>query len=186
MIADIGEKIKELRVNKGMTLKDLGEATNLSTGFLSQLERGLTTIAVDILQKIATVLGVEITYFIRDSNKNKSHIIRSYEQEVHEVINSQFIHYHLSNNLNDKSMLPRMIEILPMNKIESINGYSHSGEEFVYVLEGILTLVMDEREDILYPGDSAHYSSHTIHNWSNETNKKTKILVVGTPNNYNQ
>lgn len=186
MIADIGEKIKELRVSKGMTLKDLGEATSLSTGFLSQLERGLTTIAVDILQNIATVLGVEITYFIRGSNKNKSHIIRSYEREVYEVINSKFIHYDLSNNLNDKSLLPRMIEILPMNKIENIKGYGHSGEEFLYVIEGVLTLIMDDRKDILYPGDSAHYSSHTIHNWSNETNKKTKILVVGTPNNYKQ
>lgn len=52
MIADVGKKIKELRTNKNLTLKDLSAKTNLSIGFLSQLERGLTTIAIDSLETI--------------------------------------------------------------------------------------------------------------------------------------
>ena len=47
MIDDIGKKIKKLRTNKKLTLKELSERTNLSIGFLSQLERGLTTVAID-------------------------------------------------------------------------------------------------------------------------------------------
>lgn len=183
---NIGEKIKELRVNKGMTLRGLGEAVDLSAGFLSQLERGLTTISVDVLQRIAVELDVELTYFFREVKvKNEKKIVmRGYEKEVYELVNSQFIHYHLSNDLTDKNLVPRIIDILPKEEQERLKGYSHGGEEFIYVLEGILTLVLGDSEKTLYPGDSAHYSSHSLHNWGNNTSKKTRIIAVGTPNPY--
>ncbi len=183
---NIGEKIKELRIKKGMTLRNLGEAVDLSAGFLSQLERGLTTISVDVLQRISVELGVEFTYFFHEVKiKNKKNVVmRGYEKEVYELVNSQFVYYHLSNNLTNKHMLPRMIDIFPNEKQERLKGYSHEGEEFIYVLEGILTLVLSDREEILYPGDSAHYSSQSLHNWGNNTSKKTRIIAIGTPNSY--
>jgi len=183
---NIGEKIKELRIKKGMTLRNLGEAVDLSAGFLSQLERGLTTISVDVLQRISVELGVEFTYFFHEVKiKDKKNVVmRGYEKEVYELVNSQFVYYHLSNNLTNKHMLPRMIDIFPNEKQERLKGYSHEGEEFIYVLEGILTLVLSDREEILYPGDSAHYSSQSLHNWGNNTSKKTRIIAIGTPNSY--
>lgn len=183
---NIGEKIKELRIKKGMTLRNLGEAVDLSAGFLSQLERGLTTISVDVLQRISVELGVEFTYFFHEVKiKDKKNVVmRGYEKEVYELVNSQFVYYHLSNNLTNKHMLPRMIDIFPNEKQERLKGYSHEGEEFIYVLEGILTLVLSDREEILYPGDSAHYSSESLHNWGNNTSKKTRIIAIGTPNSY--
>lgn len=183
---NIGEKIKELRIKKGMTLRSLGEAVDLSAGFLSQLERGLTTISVDVLQRISVELGVEFTYFFHEVKiKDKKNVVmRGYEKEVYELVNSQFVYYHLSNNLTNKHMLPRMIDIFPNEKQERLKGYSHEGEEFIYVLEGILTLVLSDREEVLYPGDSAHYSSQSLHNWGNNTSKKTRIIAIGTPNSY--
>lgn len=183
---NIGEKIKELRIKKGMTLRNLGEAVDLSAGFLSQLERGLTTISVDVLQRISVELGVEFTYFFHEVKiKDKKNVVmRGYEKEVYELVNSQFVYYHLSNNLTNKHMLPRMIDIFPNEKQERLKGYSHEGEEFIYVLEGILTLVLSDREEVLYPGDSAHYSSQSLHNWGNNTSKKTRIIAIGTPNSY--
>uniref|UniRef100_A0A6A7GBZ9 DNA-binding protein n=2 Tax=Hirondellea gigas TaxID=1518452 RepID=A0A6A7GBZ9_9CRUS len=186
MLTNIGEKINKLRKNKGMTLRDLGRKVDLSAGFLSQLERGLSTISVDLLQKIAVVLSVELTYFFSEPKvKNeKTVVMRGYEKEVYELINSQFVLYHLSNNLTDKNMVPRMVDILPKEKQERLKGYSHEGEEFIYVLVGILTLVFNDREEILYPGDSAHYNSNSLHNWGNNTSKKTRIIAIGTPNSY--
>lgn len=69
MIDDIGKKIKKLRTNKKLTLKELSEKTNLSIGFLSQLERGLTTVAIDSLTKIAKELDVSLTYFFKHLKK---------------------------------------------------------------------------------------------------------------------
>lgn len=182
MNKDIGKKVKELRSQKKLTLKDVSELTSLSTGFLSQLERGLTNIATDSLQKIAQVLGVELTYFFASPNKNESYILRSYEKEVFQVVNSRFIHYHLTNGAPDKALLPRLVELLPINSKEDISQYAHEGEEFIYVLEGILTLFINNEQIEVFPGDSAHYNSSIVHNWANYTNKMVRILVVSSPN----
>ena len=58
MTASIGSQIKELRRRRGLTLREVAQKTGLSTGFLSQLERDLTDIAVDSLRKIAVALDV--------------------------------------------------------------------------------------------------------------------------------
>jgi transcriptional regulator with XRE-family HTH domain len=182
MSKDIGKKIKELRVQKKLTLKDLSEMTTLSSGFLSQLERGLTNIATDSLQKIAQALEADLTYFFAPAARKRSVVLRSYEKEVSQVINSRFIHYHLSNDLAGKQLLPRMIELLPINCDEDISQYPHAGEEFVYVLEGTLTLFINQEQIELFPGDSAHYDSAVLHNWANYTNKMVRLLVVSIPN----
>lgn len=182
MIEGIGKKIKELRVSRNLTLKDLSVKTDLSIGFLSQLERGLTTIAVDTLYTIAEVLGVELSYFLSSPKQNKKLVLRSYEKEVFQIYSNQFIYYNLTNDIEDKVFLPRYIEILPSNNEEDITPYNHEGEEFVYVMEGILTLVVNNEKYELYPGDSAHYDSSIVHNWANRTNKTVKLITVHTPN----
>ncbi len=182
MTSDIGSKIKELRNSRKMTLKELSSQTDLSIGFLSQLERGLTTIAIDSLEKIAVILGVDLSYFFVIPKDKKGSILRGYEKEVFQVVNSKFITYHLSNDLENKNLMPRIIELLPGNEEECVNSYQHDGEEFVYVLEGILTLFLDKNRSELYPGDSAHFDSKSPHNWVNYTNKIVRILTVHTPN----
>lgn len=183
MNSDIGRKIKDLRTSHNMTLKELSERTNLSIGFLSQLERGLTTVAVDSLDTIAKQLGVGISYFIPPYRKqNRTAVLKSYENEFAQIVNNKFIHYNLTNNISNKEMLPRLIEILPMERKENLTCYFHEGEEFIYVLEGTLTLYIDNREYELYPGDSAHYKSNLYHNWANYTGKKVKLLSVSVPN----
>ena len=130
---NVGQRIKNLRTGNNMTLKDLSEATGFSIGFLSQLERGLTTIAIESLEKIARALNVDITYFFSSSKNKDKLVLKSYEKELYQVINSNIV-YHLSNDLEDKDMLPRLIEILPSQEKEEIDVYSHQGEEFIYVL----------------------------------------------------
>lgn len=183
METNIGEKIKELRTKRGMTLKEFGEKVELSTGYLSQLERGLTTVSVDVLKRVAAELGVELNYFFKEIKTEKKIVMRSYEKEVFQVVSSQ-IYYYLSNDLTDKVLVPRFVELLPRERHEKIEGFPHEGEEFVYVLEGTLTLGFEGREEILHPGDSAHYSSNTLHNWENDTSKMTRLITVGTPNTY--
>ena len=78
--------------------------------------------------------------------------------------------------------MPRFIELLPINSDEPVVPYSHAGEEFIYVLEGVLTLFIENEQHELFPGDSAHYPSTTPHNWANYTSKMVRLLVVGTPN----
>lgn len=182
MNKDIGQKVKELRQGKRLTLKNLSEMTGLSTGFLSQLERGLTAIATDSLSAIARALDVELAYFFVKPTVDGQYVLRSYERDVLRIEGSRFIHYRLSSGPADKKLLARQVELLPINSQEAINPYSHEGEEFVYVLEGTLTLFINQERFELYPGDTAHYSSKIVHNWANYTNKLVRLLVTSIPN----
>lgn len=182
----LGKKIKKLRLKEGITLKQMGEKTNLSVGFLSQLERGLSTIAIDSLEKIAELFNKEISYFFQEPKKTDSIILRSYEQPTEKIIGERFIFKNLSANLKDKVMRPRLVQIQPVEMQEEIKTYGHEGEEFVYVIEGILTLNLEKGKFSLYPGDTAHYNSKTLHNWSNETNNIVRFLVTSLPNHFNE
>lgn len=179
---NIGMEIKKLRTEKGITLKALSEKSELSVGFLSQLERGLTTIAVDSLEKLATILDVHLTHFFDNPVKKKELVLRSYEQEIMDSVEGGFIKYSLSANLENKQLVPRLIEILPQKKDEEIVSYTHEGEEFVYVLEGILTVYLNGTRHDVYPGDSVHMDSTIAHNWANYTNKTVKLIAINTPN----
>ncbi len=186
MAKTIGQKIKDLRTRNKMTLKEVSQRTNLSIGFLSQLERGLTDIATDSLGDIASALGVDLSYFFAGPRQHQRYILRSYEKEVFRVDLARFIHYHLTNQSDSKVLLPRLIELLPINCDEDISVYNHEGEEFIYVLEGILTLFLDHEQHELYPGDTVHYKSTIPHNWANYTSKMTRILVVSIPNPFHE
>jgi transcriptional regulator with XRE-family HTH domain len=186
MFSQIGAKINKLRSDKKLTLKELSQLSDLSVGFLSQLERGLTTVAIDSLDNISKALGVDINYFFTLSKEQSNFIQKSYEREVIFMDKDNFIQYHLSNNLSNKKMLPRMIEVYPKKDNETVLTYAHEGEEFIYILEGILTYYYDGEKNELYPGDSVHICSTSSHNWENNTNKIVKLLMVSTPNRFQE
>lgn len=186
---NIGFLIKELRKKREMTLKDLSTACNLSVGFLSQLERGMTSIAIDSLEIIAHSLGVELEFFF-DFNKKEEEsklIVRSYNRDA-VAITDKIIQHNLSSNTKAYNLYPRLIDIMPFTDNGSYNLqlYSHEGEEFIFVLEGVLTLNLEDEEFILYPGDSTTFNSTKPHNWKNETNCITKIICVHNPNPFKE
>ena len=114
----IGEKIKALRNANNLTLKQLGEMTNLSVGFLSQMERGMSSIAIDTLEKIASVLNVSLTSFFEDSSptgetaENEDPVIHSFAQHATPV-SSQIIQTVLSKDVMAFDLLPRLFDHMP-------------------------------------------------------------------------
>lgn len=184
MFTQIGTKINKLRTDRKLTLKDLSQLTNLSVGFLSQLERGLTTVAIDSLDNISKALGVDINFFFVVNKFNDSIIQKSYEREVIFMDKDNFVQYYLSKNLTNKKLLPRLIVIYPKKDTETVYEYTHEGEEFIYIIEGILTYYYNDEKYELYPGDTAHIDSSSLHNWENNTNKIVQLLMISIPNRF--
>lgn len=182
----IGQQVKRLRLDKKMTLKELSEKVGLSTSFLSQFERGNCTIAIDSLISIAHAMDVDV-YSILSNAVHRApmadqFILRSYERTNTQVQNQHEIQTNLSAYGKDKELLAREITLLPNEQKEPVKASPHAGEEFIYVFEGILTLVLDGRVSQLYPGDTAHFPSNILHTWYNETSKVTKMIIVNYPN----
>ncbi|MDY2613486.1 MAG: cupin domain-containing protein [Lachnospiraceae bacterium] len=183
-IQEIGNTIKQERLKQGMTLQQLSTATGFSIGYLSQFERGLSQIAIDSLHKITDVLGMEFIDFFREeeSSPSASPVTRIYDASCDKV-SDQIIQYTLSKNAKNFSYLPRLYHLMPhIGADENIELYAHEGEEFIYVLEGVLKLYVEEDEYIMYPGDSVQLDSTKKHNWTNCGTQITKILTVNMPN----
>ncbi|MEG0894085.1 MAG: cupin domain-containing protein, partial [Oscillospiraceae bacterium] len=99
-------------------------------------------------------------------------------------VSSQVIQFILSNDVDNFDILPRVFQLMPLANAEddSLEMYCHSGEEFIYVLEGVITVAVADEEYVLYPGDSIQIKSNDPHNWINRTNKIVKILSINSPN----
>lgn len=184
MQKEIGQKIKALRLAKGLTLKDVSEQTDLSVGFLSMLENGRTTTALMTLKRIADALNENIsTFFTGDDmqeSTNRHVFCRSYNRKIRSL-NGEYIYYSLGNENKEFLMDPMLVELLPGQKEEDVIQFKHSGEEITYVLEGVLTFYLDGQEHVLYPGDSYHGFGDVPHNFVNLSNKVVKVLYILTP-----
>ena len=184
---DIGKTIHKIRKERKMTLKELSEKTSLSTGYLSQFERGLTSIAIESLQTISKALDVDMDAFFskpKSKIKDESPIIRSYDREIAKI-STKIIQYYLVKDVENAAFLPRIYEVMPKDQDAHAKTYVHEGVEFIYILEGILTLSYKNQIYEMYPEDSAYISSEIAHNWENNTNKKVKMLVINYPNQFN-
>lgn len=179
-----GAKVKALRTEKKMTLKQLSEGSGLSVGFLSQFERGLSSIALDSLEKLSEILDSPLSELFEEHTGR-----RSADPVVH-GIDLQFTEispriYQSILRTPDASydMLPRVFTLFPFDSEEDgLEMYSHEGEEFVYVLEGVVTFFLEDAQYLLYPGDSIHIASTRPHNWANRTARTARILTLNTPN----
>ena len=180
----IGAQIKALRTGKKYTLKQLSKETGLSVGFLSQIERGISSIAIDSLAKIAECLDVSLSsFFTENQPKPTDPVVHAFDLQY--TANSpQIVQAILSHNNLKFDMLPRIFRLMPIAGSEKSQPemYTHSGEEYIYVLSGVVTVWLDGRSYTLYPGDSMQILSNLPHNWVNNTNKLAELLSVNYPN----
>lgn len=174
----IGSQIRELRKRRGWTLQRLGERSGLSVSFLSQVERGLSSLSISSLSAVAEALEIPLSNFFTISY-NPSVVIRSQDQGQFKIEGSEITYSTLSGPLKNKTLEPLLVEVPP-----HYNGtppFAHKGEEFAYVLEGLITLTIQGRDYQLEPGDSIHFTSEVPHTYWNNGATPAKVIWVLTP-----
>lgn len=180
MDTDIGTRIRQLRIQQGLTLQDLGKKTKLSAGYISLVERGLASVSLTSLNYIAGALGVSNNELFRPLGTISKEVLRSYDLQVIRLLESQYICHSLKGNIPEdkRCMEPMLVTILPDQEQSSVLSQSRNGEEFGFVLEGVLTVTVEGKNYDLRIGDSLHIPSYIPHSWTNLTNKLVKILYV--------
>ncbi len=181
----LGQKIKQLRLDKKMTLSQLGDKVGLSTGYISLVERGLTSISLTTLQNIAHEFGINSSDLLAYTNgiaSANSSIVRGYNLPSFHFNNNYHIYHSLSflPNKCENSMVPILVTLLPGQVQERVVPYTHEGEDFGYVLEGVLTFTIENTAHQLSPGDSLHLPASIPHVWSNLSNSLVKLVYVNT------
>lgn len=181
----LGLDIKALRRARGITLEVLGEASGLSKGYLSQIERGTSSPSVKALHSISRALGVTISWFFpprADADQDlRGFIVRAdARRKLHFVggIVDELLSPDLSRNLE----LLRCV--FPPDSHSGEETYHHDGEEAGIVMSGELNLWIGDRHVVLSEGDSFAFPSDLPHRYANTGTRECVVIWAITPPTY--
>lgn len=174
---NIGRGVRALRQRKGLTLQEVSLRSGLSISFLSQVERGLSSLSISSLSAICDALEVPVTYFFTARGDGPLVLKANQPRSRIRIEDSKVIYSLLSVSRTDRLLEAFIAEFPPHYNHPLI---THEGEEFGYLLEGELILQVGNQTYPLLPGDSYHISSAEQHTIRNEKNEPGKILWVQT------
>lgn len=175
----IGHKIKRLRQEKNLTQDELASRSELSKGFISQLERDLTSPSLSTLDDILECLGTSLKDFFNDDFQDERVVFTRndfYETKDEEL---GFSLEWIVPNAQKNSMEPIMLTLDQGGRYKEETA--HFGEEFGYVLQGTITVHLGNKKYKARKGDTFSFNSNVNHFISNSSKQQAKILWVSSP-----
>lgn len=172
----VGSIIRARRQQMHLTLTALSQASGVSVGYLSQVERDHAVPSLGTLAQIARALSVGIDYFIATPAPRDA-LTREGERTKFSVDGSSVTYERLGADFPGNTLSSFIMTVPPGYRSEVV---SHEGEEIIYVLEGAITQRIDNDEMIMSAGDSLHFRGSQPHAWSNHTDRPAKLLWAGT------
>lgn len=167
----IGVTLKNLRKERNMTLKGLAEQTDVSISFLSQVERGKSSVTLESLRKIADALNVDPSLFFANETEKTGWATRL----------ERFHYQDLSHGVKEANLVPMLVTMKPADS--EGNPFAHSGYEFLFVVEGVLTVEVDDARTELTEQQSILFDARKKHYWFNLTDQDVRFLLVSSKTN---
>ncbi|WP_035587399.1 helix-turn-helix domain-containing protein [Hippea jasoniae] len=178
---DVGNKIREIRLKKNMTLRDLSRKSGCSLGFLSQVERNLVSPTISSLRRIADALDINIiSLFEENEPPVDSIVVRKSSRGKFENKRSR-VKYELLRPQFSDTTIEALYMYLEPGALSGPTPHSHNGEELVIVIKGEIEIEIGGKTYILGEGDSAVYNSNIPHRWRNPSDKTTEVIWVNHP-----
>ncbi|MDN4492350.1 helix-turn-helix domain-containing protein [Ureibacillus aquaedulcis] len=174
----IGAKIKALRLKKGLTQEELGERTDLTKGYISQLERDLNSPSIETLFSILEVLGTTPKDFFDDSLQEQKIVFNIDDQTSYLDEEKNYKIQWLIPTSNEKDMEPVLITLQKKGEYKQFNP--SLAETFIYVIKGRIRVVLGNNEYIACEGNAVYYEASTKHQIFNAHNGTTELLLVAT------
>jgi transcriptional regulator with XRE-family HTH domain len=172
LVKSIGERIKALRTEQRMTLAELGRKANLSTSYLSQIERDKTTPSLSTLTLIAKSLNVGLRYFF-EAEADEVHVVRA-ESQDELALDSPITRQYMTPEAGSNKLEVCRVMLQPHTSPEQLVPYP--GEGFIFVLAGKLNIVVGNEQFVLDAGDSIHYDALQPHCWTNEGDEPCAVI----------
>ncbi len=173
---DVGMRLRQLRTERGKSMRALARSSALSTNALSMIERGRTSPSVSTLHKLAEALEVPITAFFRLEPPRQAIVFRR-AAERKQVALPQGQWEGLGGETFSGSMEPFLLQ-LDLNCGSGPFGMIHSGNEFVMCLNGQVEYEVEHEKFLLNQGDTLLFSAQYQHKWRNAGSVPAQLLVV--------
>jgi transcriptional regulator with XRE-family HTH domain len=182
---ELGRKLRQLRLRKKIALADLGKHTGLSPSMLSQLENGKMIPTLPTLARIAMVFDVGLEHFFGDKRERKQFsLVRAQERmrfpERADTPSPAYFFECLAFATQGKGMHAYLAEF-PLAAQGQISEHFHEGSEFLFVLEGSLTIRFQGLDHELQAGDSLHMDSSEPHGYRGTGSGGARAVVITIP-----
>ena len=174
---EIGAKIKRLRLQLGLTQDELAARTELSKGFISQLERDITSPSIATLVDILTALGTDVGHFFTEKASEKI-VYRADDMCVKDEQDGASIQWLVADA--QRNALEPILVTLPAGA-RTVPDDPHEGEEFGYVLSGAVVLLLGDKKYRVKKGDGFYFRPHSTHSLVNAQKTPARVLWVSTP-----
>ena len=163
----IGQQVRAFRREKGFTRQDVGQRTGLDVVYLEEIESGGVAPPLGVLIKIAKALNMRLGRFISSGEIKPFTIVRKDQRKAISRFTASkdnrygYTYESLAADKKDRHMEPFMVTLVPSGAKKELS--SHEGQEFIYVLKGVMEVTLDDEIEVLHPGDSIYYDSTVPH-----------------------
>ena len=175
----LGRKIRDLRQQYNLTQGELADRCELTKGYISQLENDLTSPSIATLTDILNALGSNLSDFFREDAEEK--IVFSQEEYIEKQSDGMIWNWVIPN-AQKNMMEPVLVELAP--DAAAPVDFPHDGEEFGFVLEGRIAIVVGGKAHIAKKGESFYFTASREHHILNKGKGRAKFLWVSTPPNF--
>lgn len=174
----IGGKIKTMRLTHSLTQEELADRCELSKSFISLLERDLTSPSIATLTDILDVFNITLEDFF-SQKKIEQYVFTKNDVFVKEATEDGIEINWLVYNAQKNEMEPILVKVHPDSVL--FDEEAHLGEEFGYVLSGIIMIEINDKQYKVKKGESFYYSSEAHHKIYNDGKNVATILMVSSP-----
>ncbi|GAW93801.1 helix-turn-helix domain-containing protein [Calderihabitans maritimus] len=171
-----GQRLRQCRLEKGLTLQEVAQKTGLSLNYLSRVENDKVNITISTLLKLAKCYQKNPASFFSDSFSNAVRLVRKKERHSLGLDRGAELQVLLVDDAQSLEVLK--IDLEPGNESAEM---SYPGETFIVVTKGKLTVVVDDEEYVLQEGDSLRFEGGITHQWKNADEHSVTFLVIMTP-----
>ena len=176
---DLGKKIKRMRNQKGLTQSELADRCELTKGYISQLENDLNSPSIATLTDILSALGSNLSEFFQEEPEEK--VVFSKDEFIEKDSDGVLWNW-LIPNAQKNMMEPVLVELA--EDASTSFDVPHEGEEFGYVLEGKITIILGNKHYPCKKNEAFYYVANTPHTIINKGKSKAKFLWISTPPNF--
>lgn len=178
---ELGTKIREFRTQKGLSIKALAEQACITPSMLSQIERNLANPSINTLKLISGALHIPLFLLFTCSNTEENVVVRKDQRrKLHTSGKNNGLTYELLTP-NTNSSIEFVFQKFPPHSNSGDAVCQHDGEEVLYVINGSLTLTLNDQAWALHAGDSARIPALTPHLWKNDTDEDVEVIYAITP-----
>ena len=174
----LGHRLRTRRKAIGKTLQQVANESSLTVGFISQIERGISTPSLASLYNVAKALDTSVDHFVsRAPARSHSVVSHSGQRQTYKVGGTARFYEFLERGFPDAKLNACLSHVPPGHLSEVM---SHEGEEFVYLVAGSMRYEVDGVTYLLGPGDTLHFDSRKAHRGANIGTETAVELWVGT------